>query len=93
MWVTVSSPRKLVLLGHLASVRRLGERLEPSYKSLQEEESPPSGCSTEGVESDTRLQKDLLPGAAALFLASNPSINGAWWSQRLPDTKSKKIIY
>lgn len=31
----------------------------------------------EGVGS--RLQKDLLlPWAAALFLASNPSINGAW---------------
>jgi hypothetical protein len=42
-----------------------------------------SSCSTKGVESDTRLQKDLLPRAAALFLASNPSINGVWWSQRL----------
>lgn len=50
---------------------------------LQEEEPSPSGYSTKGVESNTGLQKDLLPRAAALFLASNPSINGAWWSQRL----------
>lgn len=81
--LTVSLFQKLVLLGHLATGRRLGEALESFYKFMQEEEPPPSGCSTEGVERDTRLQKNPLPRAAALFLASNPSINGAWWSQRL----------
>lgn len=41
MWVAASLLRKLVLLGHLASVRRPGERLESPTSLLQEEEPPP----------------------------------------------------
>lgn len=83
MWVAVPLSGKLVLLGHLASVLRLGNQWGRSWRyprSLWRKEEAPSGCRTMSAEGvDSRLQKDLIPRAAALILVSNPSINGAWW--------------